>query len=338
MSPTARARAGFRGARRGVRPVRDPRRAHAGGDPRLAGGATAPADLYEFQCLHGIGQPLYEQVVGPVATASLARACRVLCAGRHPRDAARLPGPAPARERRRHLVRQSHRRRLGADHDGRGSVTTVERIADGEAGPGARIVGGPRPAIPLPREIYGAHDSIRAASTCRTTTRSRCWPRPCKRAAAQRGQRRRCSRRAIRPGRVTIAATHLTCRPRRSRRRRDASPFAIGRPRRHRRPRPRGDPRRRRWRRRGATALGAQAWATTAGRRARRDARARRRFARGRPAALARPARAARPARPIRRRHRGSARGGRASSFLRGAGTAPISLTATPHRSVWWCA
>ena len=40
----------------------------------LAGGAAAPADLYEFQCLHGMGEPLYEQVVGPLAdTAPSAR-------------------------------------------------------------------------------------------------------------------------------------------------------------------------------------------------------------------------------------------------------------------------
>ncbi|RMX01317.1 trifunctional transcriptional regulator/proline dehydrogenase/L-glutamate gamma-semialdehyde dehydrogenase [Allofranklinella schreckenbergeri] len=32
---------------------------------------------YEFQCLHGMGEPLYEQVTGPVADGKLARPCRV---------------------------------------------------------------------------------------------------------------------------------------------------------------------------------------------------------------------------------------------------------------------
>ena len=31
----------------------------------------------EFQCLHGMGEPLYEQVVGPVAEGKLARPCRI---------------------------------------------------------------------------------------------------------------------------------------------------------------------------------------------------------------------------------------------------------------------
>ncbi|MFT4192636.1 MAG: proline dehydrogenase family protein, partial [Comamonas sp.] len=32
---------------------------------------------YEFQCLHGMGEPLYEEVVGPVAGGKLARPCRI---------------------------------------------------------------------------------------------------------------------------------------------------------------------------------------------------------------------------------------------------------------------
>ncbi|MFP3498172.1 proline dehydrogenase family protein, partial [Pseudomonas sp. SIMBA_059] len=32
---------------------------------------------YEFQCLHGMGEPLYEQVVGKVADGKLNRPCRV---------------------------------------------------------------------------------------------------------------------------------------------------------------------------------------------------------------------------------------------------------------------
>src|SRR5678809_1556519 len=43
----------------------------------LAGGDDAPADLSEFQCLHGMGGPLYEQVVGAVADGRLGRPCRI---------------------------------------------------------------------------------------------------------------------------------------------------------------------------------------------------------------------------------------------------------------------
>ncbi|MDM9001357.1 proline dehydrogenase family protein, partial [Escherichia coli] len=32
---------------------------------------------YEFQCLHGMGEPLYEQVTGKVADGKLNRPCRI---------------------------------------------------------------------------------------------------------------------------------------------------------------------------------------------------------------------------------------------------------------------
>jgi RHH-type transcriptional regulator, proline utilization regulon repressor / proline dehydrogenase / delta 1-pyrroline-5-carboxylate dehydrogenase len=41
----------------------------------LAGPATG-AGQYEFQCLHGMGEPLYEQVVGP-GRGKLGRPCRI---------------------------------------------------------------------------------------------------------------------------------------------------------------------------------------------------------------------------------------------------------------------
>ena len=63
---------------------------------------------YEFQCLHGMGEPLYEEVVG---RDKLDRPCRVYAPVGSHRDAARLSGAPPARERRQHFVRQPHRRR-----------------------------------------------------------------------------------------------------------------------------------------------------------------------------------------------------------------------------------
>ena len=41
------------------------------------GAAATAAAAYEFQCLHGMGEPLYEQVVGPVAEGGLGRPCRI---------------------------------------------------------------------------------------------------------------------------------------------------------------------------------------------------------------------------------------------------------------------
>ncbi len=40
-------------------------------------GANYYAGQYEFQCLHGMGEPLYEEVVGPVSKGRLNRPCRV---------------------------------------------------------------------------------------------------------------------------------------------------------------------------------------------------------------------------------------------------------------------
>lgn len=43
----------------------------------LAGGFACDPEKYEFQCLHGMGEPLYDEVVGAVAQGKLARPCRI---------------------------------------------------------------------------------------------------------------------------------------------------------------------------------------------------------------------------------------------------------------------
>jgi RHH-type proline utilization regulon transcriptional repressor/proline dehydrogenase/delta 1-pyrroline-5-carboxylate dehydrogenase len=74
--------------------------------------ARTTTGQYEFQCLHGMGEPLYDQVVGAEASwPSLPH----LRAGRHARNAAGLPGAPPAGKRRQHLVRQPHRRPVDLD-------------------------------------------------------------------------------------------------------------------------------------------------------------------------------------------------------------------------------
>ena len=83
---------------------------------------------WEFQRLHGMGEALYEQIVGPE---HLDRPCRDLCAGRQPRGSAPLPGAAAARKRRQHLVCQPHRRRPAADRrDHRRSDRAPRAIAE----------------------------------------------------------------------------------------------------------------------------------------------------------------------------------------------------------------
>ena len=50
---------------------------------QLAGQNYYPGQ-YEFQCLHGMGEPLYEQVVGKVADGKLNRPCRIYAPVRYP--------------------------------------------------------------------------------------------------------------------------------------------------------------------------------------------------------------------------------------------------------------
>ncbi|GAB1383917.1 hypothetical protein MASR1M50_22380 [Burkholderiales bacterium] len=77
-------------------------------------GGSYYSGQYEFQCLHGMGEPLYAQVTGPTFGRQAGAPLPHLRARRQPRDAAGLPGAAPAGKRRQHLVRQPHWRRQRA--------------------------------------------------------------------------------------------------------------------------------------------------------------------------------------------------------------------------------
>ena len=78
--PRLRAQAARRD-RRGLPAVRDPQRADPGRRSTRIAGPTGRR--YEFQCLHGMGETLYEEVVGP---RQARRAVPHLRAGRHARD------------------------------------------------------------------------------------------------------------------------------------------------------------------------------------------------------------------------------------------------------------
>lgn len=117
---------------------------------QLAGNNYYPGQ-YEFQCLHGMGEPLYEQVVGKVADGKLNRPCRVYA-------------PVGTHET---LLAYLVRRLL----ENGANTSFVNRIADGSIplemlveDPVAAVqamaakegaVGLPHPKIPLPRNLYG---------------------------------------------------------------------------------------------------------------------------------------------------------------------------------------
>ncbi len=119
---------------------------------QLAKPARWQSGQYEFQCLHGMGEPLYEQVVAPEAEGGLDRPCRVYApVGSH-----------------RTLLAYLVRRLL----ENGANTSFVNRIADRAipiesliADPLAQIedetprggpAGGHHPAIPLPAALYGA--------------------------------------------------------------------------------------------------------------------------------------------------------------------------------------
>ena len=92
------------------------------------------AGQYEFQCLHGMGEPLYEEVVG---TGQAQPAVPHLRAGRHARDASGLSGAPPAGERRQHLVRQPDRQSRG---DARHPAARSRRAGAGACSRSARRI------------------------------------------------------------------------------------------------------------------------------------------------------------------------------------------------------
>lgn len=116
----------------------------------LAGHNYYPGQ-YEFQCLHGMGEPLYEQVVGKVADGKLNRPCRIYApVGTHETLLAYLV--------RRLLENGANTSfvNLIADPDVNLRELVEDPVAKAE-GLAARegALGQPHPRIPLPRQLYG---------------------------------------------------------------------------------------------------------------------------------------------------------------------------------------
>ena len=111
----------------------------------------APADRYEFQCLHGMGEPLYEQVVEPLADGGLGRPCRIYApVGTRDTLLAYLVRRLLENGANTSFVNRVADARLPLESLVEDPVRTVADAAALEGG-----VGLPHPAIPLPRDLYG---------------------------------------------------------------------------------------------------------------------------------------------------------------------------------------
>jgi RHH-type transcriptional regulator, proline utilization regulon repressor / proline dehydrogenase / delta 1-pyrroline-5-carboxylate dehydrogenase len=107
---------------------------------------------YEFQCLHGMGEPLYEQVVGDASEGKLGRPCRIYApVGTHETLLAYLVRRLLENGANTSFVNQVADQSLPIEDLVRDPVHIIEDLAKREG-----QVGLPHPAIPLPRDIYGA--------------------------------------------------------------------------------------------------------------------------------------------------------------------------------------
>ncbi len=111
---------------------------------------------YEFQCLHGMGEPLYEEVTGPVAQGKLNRPCRVYApVGTHETLLAYLV--------RRLLENGANTSFVNLINDD--DVRIEDLVADPvEVAARIQPPGAPHEKIPLPRDLYVASGEQRANS------------------------------------------------------------------------------------------------------------------------------------------------------------------------------
>ncbi|MBI5275962.1 MAG: trifunctional transcriptional regulator/proline dehydrogenase/L-glutamate gamma-semialdehyde dehydrogenase [Burkholderiales bacterium] len=119
---------------------------------QLAGPAGYTPTQYEFQCLHGMGEPLYEQVVGDRAHGKLGRPCRIYApVGTHETLLAYLVRRLLENGANTSFVNQIADPNLALDTLVRDPVNIIEDYARKEG-----AIGRPHPAIPLPRDLYGS--------------------------------------------------------------------------------------------------------------------------------------------------------------------------------------
>ncbi|MFK8402971.1 trifunctional transcriptional regulator/proline dehydrogenase/L-glutamate gamma-semialdehyde dehydrogenase [Pseudomonas sp. BGr12] len=117
---------------------------------QLAGQNYYPGQ-YEFQCLHGMGEPLYEQVVGKVADGKFNRPCRIYApVGSHETLLAYLVRRLLENGANTSFVNRIADHSISLQDLVLDPVLQVEQMAAQEG-----TLGLPHPRIPLPRELYG---------------------------------------------------------------------------------------------------------------------------------------------------------------------------------------
>ncbi|MBP6503742.1 MAG: trifunctional transcriptional regulator/proline dehydrogenase/L-glutamate gamma-semialdehyde dehydrogenase [Rhodoferax sp.] len=117
----------------------------------LAGNNYTPGQ-YEFQCLHGMGEPLYEQVVGPVSAGKLDRPCRIYApVGLHDTLLAYLVRRLLENGANSSFVNRIADENVPLEELAQDPVLTVQAMARADGATGL-----PHHAIPLPRQLYGA--------------------------------------------------------------------------------------------------------------------------------------------------------------------------------------
>jgi RHH-type proline utilization regulon transcriptional repressor/proline dehydrogenase/delta 1-pyrroline-5-carboxylate dehydrogenase len=118
---------------------------------QMAGPSGYSAGQYEFQCLHGMGEPLYEQVVGAEAAGGLGRPCRIYApVGTHETLLAYLVRRLLENGANTSFVNRIADPGIPLATLVEDPVETVDSMAleDGAAGM-------PHPSIALPRALYG---------------------------------------------------------------------------------------------------------------------------------------------------------------------------------------
>jgi len=117
----------------------------------LAEPTTYLPGQYEFQCLHGMGEPLYEQVVGPVAEGKLGRPCRIYApVGTHETLLAYLVRRLLENGANTSFVNQISDDSIPLENLVKNPIEQVEAMATQEGTPGL-----PHPGIAPPRKLYG---------------------------------------------------------------------------------------------------------------------------------------------------------------------------------------
>jgi len=118
----------------------------------LAGPDSYRSGQFEFQCLHGMGEPLYEQVVGPVKEGKLGRPCRIYApVGTHETLLAYLVRRLLENGANTSFVNRVADQAIPLEELVSDPITLIEAMARKDGQLGLRHAG-----IPAPAGLYGA--------------------------------------------------------------------------------------------------------------------------------------------------------------------------------------